>query len=276
MSMGLTQSEENDYTAETFSFGISQDLFGDLTTVSLGYSLGDDTVARRGDPLFADVVERQQYRVGLSQILTKKLLLGLSFETITDEGFLNNPYRSVRYVDTTTPQGYSYQPEVYPRTRTSDAGALRLRYYLPYRAAIHGEYRSYHDTWDIKADTYELGYTHPLDGGWIIEAKLRFYSQNNADFYSDLFPYVNAQNFLARDKELSAFASQTLRLGMTYDILRGGWHFVDKGSVSVFYDRIAFQYDDFRDLTGSGAVPGQEPLYSFEANVFQFFVSFWF
>jgi hypothetical protein len=63
---------------------------------------------------------------------------------------------------------------------------------------------------------------------------------------------------------------------MTYDILRGGWRFVDKGSVSVFYDRIAFQYDDFRDLTGSGAVPGQEPLYSFEANVFQFFVSFWF
>ena len=59
MSMGLTKSEENDYTAETFSFGISQDLFGDLTTISLGYSLGDDTVSRRGDPLFADVVERQ-------------------------------------------------------------------------------------------------------------------------------------------------------------------------------------------------------------------------
>jgi hypothetical protein len=276
MSMGLTKSEENDYTAETFSFGISQDLFGDLTTVSLGYSLGDDTVSRRGDSLFADTVERQQYRVGLSQILTKKLLLGLSIETITDEGFLNNPYRSVRYVDPTTPQGYSYEPERYPRTRTSDAGSLRLRYFLPYRAAIHGEYRSYHDTWDIKADTYELGYTHPLDSGWIIEAKVRFYSQNHADFYSDLFPYAQAQNFLARDKELSTFDSQTLRLGMTYDILRGGWRFVDKGSVSVFYDRIAFQYADFRDLTGSGTVPGQEPLYSFEANVFQFFVSFWF
>lgn len=276
MSMGLTKSEENDYTAETFSFGISQDLFGDLTTISLGYSLGDDTVSRRGDPLFADVVERQQYRVGLSQILTKKLLLGLSLEWITDEGFLNNPYRSVRYVDPTVQQGYSYEPENYPRTRTSEAGSLRLRYYLPYRAAIHGEYRSYDDTWDIKADTYELGYTHPLDNGWIIEAKLRFYSQSNADFYSDLFPYVQAQNFLARDKELSTFDSQTLRLGMTYDILRSGWRFVDRGSVSVFYDRIAFDYDDFRDLTGAGAVPGQEPLYSFEANVFQFFVSFWF
>ena len=52
MNVGFTNSDENDYTAETFSFGISQDIFGDLTTVSLGYSLGDDTVRRRGDASF--------------------------------------------------------------------------------------------------------------------------------------------------------------------------------------------------------------------------------
>ena len=75
---------------------------------------------------------------------------------------------------------------------------------------------------------------------------------------------------------LADLVTPTLRLGVTYDILRGGWRFVDKGSVSVFYDHIEFQYDDFRDLTGSGAVPGQEPLYSFGADVLQFFVSFWF
>jgi hypothetical protein len=275
MNIGMTKSDENDYTAETFNFGISQDVFGDLTTVSLGYSLGNDTVGRRGDAAFADVVERQQYRLGLSQILTKNLLLGLSFETITDEGFLNNPYRSVRYADTGSPLGYSYEPELYPRTRTSDAGSMRLRYYLPYRAAIHGEYRSYADTWDIKSDTFELGYTHPLESGWVIEAKLRFYSQDKADFFNDLFPYAEYQNFLARDKELSTFASQTLRLGMTYDILRGGWKFVERGTVSFFYDRIEFQYDDFRDLTQAGPLPGQEPFYNFGADVIQVFVSFW-
>src|SRR5690606_32752398 len=57
MNIGFTSSEENDYSAETFSFGISQDLFGDLTTVSLGYSLGNDVVGRRGDPTFRDTVE---------------------------------------------------------------------------------------------------------------------------------------------------------------------------------------------------------------------------
>jgi hypothetical protein len=276
MSLGLMNSTENDYVADTMSFGISQDIFGDLTTISLGYSKGDDQVGRRGDPTFKDTVARKDYRLGLSQILTKNLLLGLTYETITDEGFLNNPYRQVRFLDPTAAQGYSYEREIYPRTRTSDAGALRLRYYLPWRAAIYGDYRTYTDTWDIKADTFEIGYTHPLEPGWIFEGKLRFYSQTKADFYSDLFPRSQFQNFIARDKELSTFSSQYLRLGASYDIVRGGWKFVEKGSVNVIWDHILFDYDDFRDLTGTGAAPGAEPLYSFDANVIQVFVSFWF
>jgi hypothetical protein len=276
MNVGFSNSEENDYTAETFSFGISQDIFGDLTTVSLGYSLGNDTVGRRGDATFSEETERQQYRLGVSQILTKNLLLGLSFETITDEGFLNNPYRQVRYIDPTTPQGYSYEREVYPHTRTSDAGAIRLRYYLPYRAAIHAEYRQYADTWAIDADTFEIGYTHPIAAGWTIEGKLRAYSQTSADFYSDLFPRSQYQNFMARDKELSTFTSQTLRLAASYDIVRGGWKFVERGTLNVIVDHMFFDYEDFRDLRVTGTVPGSEPLYSFDANVVQLFVSFWF
>jgi hypothetical protein len=276
MNVGFTDSEENDYSAETFTFGVSQDMFGDLTTISLGYSLGNDIVSRRGDANFSDEVQRQQYRLGLSQILTKNLLLGLSFETITDEGFLNNPYRQVRYLDPTTPQGYSYEREAYPRTRTSDAGSIRLRYYLPYRAAVHAEYRKYGDTWDIGADTFELGYTHPIASGWTLEGKLRSYSQTKADFYADLFPYSQYQNFMARDKELSTFASQTIRLGGSYDIVRGGWKFVERGSVNVVLDHMMFEYEDFRDLRATGGVPGSEPLYTFDANVLQVFVSFWF
>lgn len=276
MNLGVITSRENDYSADTFNFGISQDFFGDLTTVSLGYSLGDDQVGRRNDPTFAAALRRQNYRLGLSQILTKNLLLGLSFETITDEGFLNNPYRSVRYVDDASPRGYSFEPEVYPRTRTSDAGALRLRYYLPYRAAIHGEYRAYTDSWNIRANAMELGYTHPLKGGWTIDAQLRLYSQDRADFFADLFPRADFQNFMARDKELSTFTSRTLRLGLSYDILKGGWRFVDKGSLNFTYDRITYDYSDFRDLRVTGVVAGQEPLFGYDADVIQMFVSFWF
>ncbi|HEX6994623.1 MAG TPA: DUF3570 domain-containing protein [Gammaproteobacteria bacterium] len=275
LNLGFTSSEENDYTADTFSVGVSQDFFGDLTTLSLGYSVGSDEVRRRGDSEFSADVDRRQYRLGLSQILTRSLLLGLSFETITDEGFLNNPYRSVRFIDDENPRGYSWESEVYPRTRTSDAAAIRLRYYLPYRAALHAEYRTYTDTWDIRADTFELGYTHPIDGGWVIEAKVRGYSQTAASFYRDLFPRSRFQNFMARDKELSTFDSTTFRLGASYDVLRGGWRFVERGTVNIAYDHILFDYADFRDVTRGGA-PGDEPFYSFDADVVQLYLSFWF
>jgi hypothetical protein len=274
MSLGLTSSEENDYSAETFTFGISQDIFGDLTTVTLGYSVGNDEVRRRGDPNFSEDVQRQQYRLGLSQVLTRNLLLGLSFETITDEGFLNNPYRAVRYLDGSG--GYQYEPEVYPRTRSSDAASIRMRYYLPYRAALHAEYRRYSDTWEIAASQFELGYTHPLNNGITLEARIRGYSQDHAEFYSDLFPFSQAQNFMARDKELSTFTSTTLRVGASYDIVRSGWKFIDRGTINMSLDHIMFEYEDFRDLTVTGVAPGEEPLYSFDANVLQFFVSFWF
>jgi hypothetical protein len=180
----------------------------------------------------------------------------------------------VRYLDGTG--GYQYEPEVYPNTRSSDAASIRVRYFLPYRAAVHAEYRRYQDTWEVTASQFELGYTHPLDNGITLEARVRGYSQDGAEFYSDLFPFSQAQNFMARDKELSTFTSTTLRVGASYDIVRGGWKFIDRGTINMSLDHIMFDYADFRDLTVTSVAPGEEPLYSFDANVLQFFVSFWF
>ena len=66
--------------------------------------------------------------------------------------------------------------------------------------------------------TLEVGYVQPFRSKWLFDFRYRFYTQTAADFYSDLFPYANAQNFLARDKELSAYTSQGIRLGVTYEI----------------------------------------------------------
>jgi hypothetical protein len=273
-SLSFTNSDENDYTANSASFDVSQDMFGDLTTVSFGYSRGWDEVRKRGDDAFIEPVDRRTYRVGLSQIVTPALMMGLSYELVVDEGFLNNPYRSVRYLDPASPAGYGYQAEIYPHTRTSSAASVRARYFLPYRAALHGEYRYFTDTWGIGAHTAEIGYTHPWTDRWIFELGLRFYTQGNADFYSDLFPRVDAQNFLARDKELSSFSNQMISLGATYE-LSLDWKFLQRSTLSFYFDRMMFQYDDFRDVMQAGA-PGTEPLYEFDANVFRIFFSGWF
>jgi len=295
-SIGYTNSEENDYQASTASFNISQDLFGDLTTITMGFSKGDDTVRRTisdpdnpdrriVDPDFNEDVERWSYRVGVSQILTRSMILSLGLEVITDEGYLNNPYRSFRYVDPDDDLRFKLATELYPHTRTSNAASLNARYFMPWRAAVFGGYRYFTDTWGIDGNNFELGYMHPLSGtGWTFEASVRYYDQGHADFYADLFPRVDYQNFMGRDKELSTFTSQTFHLGATYEFVPGGWKFIKKGTLNLFYNRMQFDYDDYRDARYS-LLPtddpnfypaGSEPFYSFGANVIQAFISVWF
>ncbi len=272
----FSNSSENDYDADTATLAISQDMFGDLTTVSLYFTRGWDDVSRRGDATFSDTVDRRIYGIDVSQIATKNLILGLAFETITEEGFLNNPYRQVRFVDPDAALGYSYEAERYPRTRTGNAIAIRGRWYLPYRAALEGDYRFYTDTWDIRGQTAEVSYTHPLDEEWTFDVHYRFYTQNSAEFYSDLYPRENFQNFLARDKELASMTSNTLGFGVAYAFKPGRMEFLGKASLNLRFDRIHFDYGNFRDLRVTGVAPGTEPLYNFDADVIRFFFSGWF
>lgn len=275
MGLSFTKSDEADYAARTARFGISQSFFGDLTTVGIAYSRGWDTVMKQGDDSFEKDVDHRSYRIDVSQVLTRSLLMSLNYEAVSDEGFLNNPYRSVRFADSRAGRGFSFEREVYPHTRTSDAIALRGKYYLPYRAALGAEYRHYQDTFGIVANDASIEYTHPLASGWLFEARYCSYKHAAADFYSDLFPRANAQNFLARDKELSTFDSHTLGLGVSYDFAKGRLPWVDGGRLSVQADFMRISYDDFRDVTRGGAA-GAEPLYQLDAVILRAFGSVFF
>lgn len=277
LRINYVSSEESDYDAETVSFSVSQDMFGDLTTLTLGYALGDDLVGRSDDPGFERALDKQTYSLGLTQILTKNLISTVNFETATDEGFLNNPYRSVRYADPGSALGYSYEPELYPNTRTSNALGLRARYFLPYRAAIEGEYRYFIDTWDIEGHTAALTYIHPWRD-FTFTGKFRYHNQTGAHFYSDLFSRSEATNFRGRDKELSPLTSYTFKLKASYEFLNddgNDWGFIKKASVSASIDFLQVEYDNFSDLTAAAPL-GSEPLYSLDANILQVYVSFWY
>ena len=144
MSISYTQSDENDYEARTLDVGLSHDFFGGMSTLALGFSRGDDTVMRV-DTSFEDTVDRFQYRLGWTQILSPTFLAALSYDGISEEGFLNNPYRSARVL------GASVQ-ERYPRTRTSNALGIQANKYWGDRSFVtRVKYRFYDDTWVICA-----------------------------------------------------------------------------------------------------------------------------
>jgi uncharacterized protein DUF3570 len=297
-SIGYVNSDESDYQAKTMFFGVSHDMFGDLTTISFNYKNGQNDVFRNvkiddvkvNDPTFHETMESKSYSVGISQILTKNLILSGQYEVVTDEGFLRSPYRSVRFF--TDPLNQATQPEKYPNTRSSNAASIRAKYFLPYRAAIDGMYRFYTDTWGVIGHTGELGYVHPLDkaflgGNWIFEGRVRYYTQTKAaDFYQDIFPRADFANFMARDKELATYQAVTLGASATYEFKIERFPWLSKGQINFRFDRMTVQYDDFRDARYSFGsfgtpppvpfAPGAEPLYELDANIFQFYVSAFF
>jgi hypothetical protein len=112
--------------------------------------------------------------------------------------------------------------------------------------------------------------------GWVLEGNYRYYTRSAADFYSDLFPRQDSQNFMGRDKELSTFYNNSLGFRLSYDLLRAGGDYIDKGSINPAYDHIWFNYDDFRDLRPAGYTAGSEPLYQFSADEVQIYLSVWF
>jgi hypothetical protein len=276
MGLSYRNSEESDYSANGVSFGISQDFFGDLTTLGISYSRGWDTVKRTGDDNFEEDIDRQGYRVDLTQVVTKNLILNLNYEGVNDEGFLNNPYRQVRYSDPSAALGYSWEPEVYPETKRSSATAIRGMYYLPYRASLKGEFRYYTDSWGVDGWNAEVAYVHPLPKGITLEGKYRYYTQTAADFYSDLFPRAQAQNFMARDKELADYVTHTIGAGISYEFEVPFASFFKKGEASMFVDYLILDYNDFRDARKTDVEAVDQPLYNFEAVILRAYVSFWF
>jgi hypothetical protein len=287
-SATFIHSREPDYIANTSIFSLSQDMFGDLTTVTMSYSRGWDQVFRDiklsdgaivNDPTFAQRADHRTYGVGITQILTRNLILSLNYQALTDQGYLQSPYREVLYLDPTQPKGYGTASQVYPGTHTSNAAAVELKYYLPYRAALDGSYRYYTDTWGIVAHTLQLGYTQPWKH-WIFDGSVRYYKQNAASFFSDLFPRADAQNFMARDRELAAFTSYTLGVGAAYDfqIPRVPW--IQKNTLNLRYNHLMIDYSDYRNALlinpQAGVFAGEEPLYRLDANIIQLFYSLYF
>jgi hypothetical protein len=284
-SMGYIHSKEPDYIANTTYYSISQDMFGDLTTVTLSYRRAWDQIFRDikqpdgeivNDPTFHERADHRGYSLGISQILTRNLIALFNYELLTDQGYLANPYRKIRYLSPGVGEGFTLADQVYPNTRTSNSASIELKYYLPWRAALTGNYRFFRDTWGIVANNVEADYSWPWRH-WVFDGMLRWYKQSHADFYSDLFPYANYQNFMARDRELASFTDWTVGAGASYQFNVPAAPWINKSTANVRFDHLFIDYKDFRNALLAGEYgAGNEPLYKLNANIFQVFVSIWF
>ncbi|MEQ1768075.1 MAG: DUF3570 domain-containing protein, partial [Methylotenera sp.] len=134
-----------------------------------------------------------------TQVLNKNAQIETSIGYTRSTGYLSNPYKVVevafidpdqQFLPTDAPIG-SVQVQVNSllenRPEERNQGTLDVRYVQHIEttdAALHLNYRYYQDDWNIKAHTLEADWAQPLGNGWTVTPRIRYYSQEAADFYT--------------------------------------------------------------------------------------------
>ncbi len=255
ISVAASRSKEPDYLANSASFDVSQDTFGGMTTINLGFTRAWDKVGQHGTPGYIDSATHWRYRLGATQILTPRLLASLNGEAVADDGFLGSPYRAARVFG-------AFVPERYPRTRSSRALEFRLVGDLGARDAVHGSYRYFWDTWEIRAHTIEAGYSRHFGDQWLGDAYARYYKQSAASFYSD--NAATEMSYISRNRQLSDFNTYALGAKVEYlaKSVPGKYELKLNGAVEY----LRFDYRNFTDLRNGNP-------YAFNAYIVQMFAT---
>ena len=269
LDLSYTYSDEDDYESNMVSFDVSHEAFGAMTKVNIGASVGSDDVGRSDLPSFAEDLDRYSFRAGLSQVITKTFVMAFDYEATVEEGFLNNPYRFVFVNGVSQGSG----SEEYPDTRTGQAYSIKGIKYWQHRASTSLGYRFYRDTWDIRSSTVDLNYSQYIGNQWVVDVYGRYYTQDEADFFSDNFS--SRLRYMARDKELSSFDSFAVGGRVRYDLFKD-YKYFRTVSLNLAVEYLDYDYDDYSGIESVADVGSLGNGYSFDATTIQFYLSAWF
>jgi hypothetical protein len=121
---------------------------------------------------------------------------------IRSTGYMENPYKTVAiaFIDPLQQDLCSGADidllcaninallEQRPDERNQWTGNMRyVQHITAVDAALHFDYRIFSDDWGITSHTFAADWAQPLGNGWTVTPRVRYYSQDAADFYT---PYL--------------------------------------------------------------------------------------
>lgn len=245
VSAGITASDEYDYTHIGANVGLSRDFNKRNTTLSAGLAFAQDTL----DPVGGAPVPLSQMLdeddltnrlpgedhdkdvvdvlLGVTQVINQNFLVQLNYSYSDSSGYLNDPYKIISVVDSTTgdtvlntPGGdgpsHVYRFESRPDDRVKQSLYGQGKYYWDGKV-LDLSYRFMTDDWDIDSHTVDAKLRFPLGDHNYLEPHLRFYTQSEAEFYTaSLVDGVVLPQYASSDYRLGEF--DALTAGIKY-----GW-----------------------------------------------------
>lgn len=205
-------SEEDDYRAVYFGFSGERHYNNNQTTLSAGFSHSSDDISPTDAELFNRVREEDKRSnsvyISISQIINPVSSFQSALSITEKSGFLSDPYklRDIRPDD---------------KTQIAWSNSYR-RFFVSANAALHINYRYYHDDFGISSHTSDLSWHQNISRAFRVVPSLRYYSQSSADFFTNIddFSTPNTE-FQSSDYRLSAFGAVSGGLSFIADM--GTW-----------------------------------------------------
>ncbi len=210
-SAGL--SIENDYLA--FNGGLSGERHfrEKTTTLSGGIGLSIDQIEPVDTDLFPlrpDKEDKQSYSVfaGISQVINRSSQIQSTASFQHSAGFLSDPYKEV-VIDTAGSRIADSRPDA----RNQFSWLTRYRQRLSdVDGTLHVDYRFYVDDWGINSHTIEMAWYQSLFDAIRLIPSVRYYSQNQADFYAPFFDGLPSNGLASSDYRLSPYGALSWRV----------------------------------------------------------------
>lgn len=244
ISAGFALSDEYDYTSTAINISLARDFNQKNTTVSVGFAYASDSIEPEGGvPIpFASMTAAGEepprqgddddktvtdFMLGITQVIDAKTLMQLNYGYSNSDGYLTDPFKIVSVVDGVSGETLDYLFEKRPETRESHNIYWKTKYQRDSGDIINVSYRYLWDDWEITSHTIDFRYRWFIGARHYIEPHLRYYVQEEADFY---------QHSLVDGQPLPSDVSADSRLGsfdaITYGV-KYGFRISPKQEVSL-------------------------------------------
>ena len=202
-------SDEDDYESDAVALDGAFNSADGMTTYSAAVSASHDDIkptqgAVPTNTLKADKDISSAW-VGVSRIVSKNAIVRIGLAYTYRDGFLTDPYK---------------KNDRRPDEREEWVlGTGYRQYFIWPDGALQADYRYFDDDWGVASHTLDLAWHQNLGERTQLIPFLRYYSQSEADFFSNVAD--TDQRYFADDYRLSAFGAVSGGLRVRHEI--GNW-----------------------------------------------------
>ena len=248
ITVGANLSKEYDFTSIGASANYAQDSGDRNQTYSVGLGISSDTwdpiggknteLAYMIDPDGStpqpkggtDTKSNFDVMFGLTQVVNRSTIMQFNLGHSTSSGYLTDPYRYISIIGTDGlplsgadlvnaggPDAFPYIYEKRPDSRARNTFFWRTAHHLT-EDVVNVSYRYFTDDWGISSHTLDFKYRYELGGSHYLQPRLRYYTQSEADFYTNSLTTAEADNveFASADYRLRELVTTTI--GLKYGV----------------------------------------------------------